>query len=154
MPRRLQGEELDEVRALPPECKALIRGHRRSYSFTEFVFAYGYKCCARLAGYWEDIYRYANPETTHNEFRVFKRLLRDLTTCADQHARAVFKALSTSKPVSPESFAHYIEHLRARMINPHDISFTDARGSSVVAYLEALRNCLNRFGEAKAVDFH
>ncbi|NEJ71127.1 hypothetical protein GR197_11345 [Rhizobium phaseoli] len=151
MARRLQGEDLDEVRALPPECKALIPGHRRSYSFTEFVFAYGYKCCARLAGYWEDIYRYANPDTTHNEFRLFRRLLRDLSTCRDHHAIAVFKALSTSKPVPANSFAHYIEHLRARMINPEDTSFTDARGKSVVAYLEALRNCLNKLADAKAL---
>ncbi|WP_133118167.1 hypothetical protein [Rhizobium hidalgonense] len=135
----------DAVRAFPPQCKALIARHKRTYPFTDLVPMYGYEACRRLVGYWEKIYNDINEETTYNEFRLFKRMLRDIALSADDSAKSVFGALSSCKLVPRPWLSDYVGRLRARMLDPDDTTFTDAGGSSVIKYLETLRNCLNRF---------
>lgn len=139
------GSGADVVRAVPLECKALIARHKRSYSFTDLVPVYGYATCNQFAVFWERLYGDVNADTTYNEFRLFKRMLRDVALGGDDSAADVFRALSSRSLVAPVSFRDYINRLRGRILDPEDTSFTNANGSSVVKYLETLRNCLNRF---------
>ncbi|MGR9476953.1 hypothetical protein [Rhizobium leguminosarum] len=140
---------VDVVRSKPPDCSANIARHERSYPFSDLVPIYGLVVCKHLAGVWENAYRDVNASTTYNEFRQYKRLLRDIALQKDKDAPTVFEALSSGKPVPPHAFTAYVAGLRMRILNPEDKSFTNAGHDSVVKYLEQLRNCLNRLTAAK-----
>ncbi len=136
----------DIVRTHPLDCKAMVPGHRRSYSFTNLVPLFGFRACSGFRMQWEKLYREVNEETTFNEYRMFTRMLRDIGL-ANEDSK-LFQQLSSCKPPTQKHFQKYLDGLRKRILDPNDVSFTNAGRSSVVKYLETLRNCLRRFSHA------
>lgn len=108
---------------------------------------FGFRACSRFRVQWETLYKDVNEETALNEYKIFTRMLRDISLAGEDSGK-LFTELSSGKPPDQKYFQNYLDGLRRRILDPNDTSFTNAGRSSVVKYLETLRNCLGRFSHA------